>query len=360
MTTSQYGPKTRPEAALPPPFDLSAAAALLRRKERALITAHANPDGDAWGSMCALAHICLALGLEARLSLTAPPPDFLSWLVSPVPLCFSHAELGGWQPDLAVFLDCGGPERCGPDNAALAAGRLPPGWAGVDILNLDHHGDNPYFGLVNVVEEGAGATAELAGLLAEALGLPLEGELGEAVYLGLTADTGNFTYAGATASVMDMAARIVRSGLKVEEFTARSENNWSMGKLRLWGELLQRLKFSASGRVVSLAVEQETLARHGCKAADLEGLASFIRRLRTAQVSLLVREKAGGSKVSLRAKGGAGSPDLRRVAALFGGGGHVSAAGAALPLRPEEAEKAVLAALLPVLGEFAAGDAGLS
>ncbi|MDR2050209.1 MAG: bifunctional oligoribonuclease/PAP phosphatase NrnA [Deltaproteobacteria bacterium] len=337
-----------------PPFDPSAAAELLLQRRKILVTAHVNPDGDALGSLCALARICLGLGKEVRLVCQSEVPDFLSWVELPCPLYSGYAELGGWIPDLAVFLDCGRPERAGTDGKELARGNVPPAWGRVDILNIDHHGDNPRFGLVNFVEEKAGATAELVGLLAERLGLALSGPLGENIYLGLSADSGNFSFSSATPNLFSMAARIVRNGLKVEEFIAKSENNWSPGRMRLWGELLLHLRLFAEGRVVSVLITNDMLARYHCKPGDLEGLVSFVRHLRSVDVSLLVRERGEGSKISLRSMGGARSVNVQRVAAHLGGGGHRSAAAAELPLPPAAAEKAVLEILLPAVEEFSA------
>lgn len=332
---------------------LADAANILASKEKILITAHVNPDGDALGSMVGMAHICLALGKEARIIVQSGLPEFLSWLEIPVPTVSSYAELGGWLPDLVVFLDCGAPDRVGPDGGALAAGERLPSWEKVQILNIDHHYGNPDFGDVNLVEPQAGATAELVGHVAEHMGLALSGPLGEAVYLGLSSDSGNFTYSSATPSVMAMAARIVKNGLKVEEFTEKSENNWSIGRMQLWGELMQKLGQEAGGKIVYTIITNAILKKHKCKASDLEGFVSFLRRLKDAQVSLLVREKnTVGSKISLRSMGGKSSVDVQKIAAAFGGGGHKSASGADVAMPPEEASKKVLALLVAAVEEF--------
>lgn len=329
------------------------AAKLLASKEKVLITAHVNPDGDALGSMVGMAHICLALGKEARIVVQSHLPEFLSWLEIPVPSVTSYAELSGWQPDLVVYLDCGSPERVGPDGGALATGERLPGWENVAILNIDHHYGNPDFGTVNFVEPEAGATAELVGRLAEHMGLTLSGPLGEAIYLGISSDSGNFTYSSATPCLMSMASRIVTNGLKVEEFTEKNDNNWSIGRIQLWGELLQNLGQAADGRIVYTVVTNAILKKHKCKASDLEGFVSFLRHLKDVRVSLLVREKnTVGSKISLRSMGGAKSVDVQKVAASFGGGGHKSASGADLAMPPAKAVTAVLDLLVAAVEEF--------
>ncbi|MCL1915940.1 MAG: DHHA1 domain-containing protein [Desulfovibrionaceae bacterium] len=330
-------------------IDLGKAADLLRQRRRTLILAHLEPDGDAWGSMCALAEVCRLLNQEARLLLPGPLPEFLSWLEAPAPVARDIAGLGDWKPDLAAFLDCGRPDRTGEEGDALAYGQIP-GWGKVDIINLDHHGDNPGFGLISLVEPEAGATAEIIGLLAEYLGLPLSGYLGEAIYLGLTSDSGNFTYANSSASLMALAARIVGQGLKVENFTAKSENNWSPGRMRLWGELMLTPRLFAQDRVVSVLAPMALLEKHQCRPAALENLVSFMLHMRGVEVAMLIREKQdGGSKISLRSQGGSKGVNVRKAAAALGGGGHDNAAGANVSLGMEEAEQKVLEFLLPDL-----------
>lgn len=314
----------------------------VRKAERVLVSCHANPDGDAFGSLAALGHICLTLGKDVRFLCQSRTPEHLAWLELPAQLTHSFAELGAWIPDLLVCLDCADAFRGGPDLEEFFYGKRLPGWEGVASLNIDHHLGNPAFAGVNWVEPEAGATAELVGRLAESLGMRLEGPLGEAVYLGLNSDSGGFTYSSTTPSLIGMASRIVSQGLKVEEFTDKSENNWSLGRMQLWGEVLQNISTSADGRIASVIITGKLLKKHNCSASALEGLVSFLRRLEGVKASILVREKNGGSKVSLRAMGGADSVDVRSVAELFGGGGHKAAAGIDMKLPPDEAARAVL------------------
>lgn len=331
-------------------YDASVATNFFKQHKKILIVTHINPDGDAIGSMTALALVAKAQGSTVRLMCQSPVPDNLAWVPLPEKMVHSIAELSGWVPDLLVTVDCGDPHRAGKDVEAFFNGAKFPGWDTVKSLNIDHHRDNPEAATVNWVEPTAGATAELVGLLAEHCGLPLTGELGEAVYLGLVSDTGNFTFSSATASVIDMAARIVAQGLRVEEFTQKHENNWSLGRMHLWGELFSNINSHLGGQVVSIVISSEQLKKHGANASDLEGFVSFLRRLKGVKVSLLAREKPSvGCKMSLRSMGGEGSVDVQAISARFGGGGHRSASGIEFALPPEEAVKRVLEALTEVL-----------
>ena len=325
-------------------------AETLQRSPKILIVTHMGPDYDAVGSMAGLAHICLALGKDIRLLCQTGIPEDLLWLRQPGTLVQEFGELHGWRPDLLVLADCATPARAGAEIEAFFAGERPKGWENVNTLSLDHHSDNPLFAELNWLEGEAAATAQLVGKLAVQLGFPLKGELGEAVYTGLVGDTGNFTYSNTSGEVMRMAADIVEQGLNIAGFTQKKDNTWALGRMKMWGELMQSLSSHAGGRVICTVISRALMNKYGCGPSDLEGFVSFLRRLKGVDVSVLLREKLNkGTKISLRSTGGAGSVDVQAIAAHFGGGGHKSAAGAETDLGIDKAEAAVLEVLLPVL-----------
>jgi phosphoesterase RecJ-like protein len=148
---------------------------------------------------------------------------------------------------------------------------------------------------------------------------------------------------------MARAARIVDSGLDVAAFTDKTENNWNLERMHLWGRLMSEISLHAGGAIVMSVVPRRYLDEMNLGKDDLEGYASWLRRLEGARVALLVREDAPGRcKISLRSMG---DFDVRAVAELYGGGGHASAAGAELELAPEDVAQTVLAELKARLWE---------
>ncbi|MDR2825608.1 MAG: bifunctional oligoribonuclease/PAP phosphatase NrnA [Deltaproteobacteria bacterium] len=323
----------------------------LKSSQKILIGMHTGPDGDANGSLTGLAHICVSLDKDVRLYCQTEVPDDLHWLPKPAPEVQSFQELGAWVPDLLILVDCATARRAGTEIDIFFAGKRPQGWEHTQSINIDHHMDNTHFADINYVE-GVGATAELIANLAKAIDLQLKDGLGESIYLGITSDTGNFTYASTNPGIMRLAAEIVENGLRVPEFTQKKDNNWSINKMHFWGELMCKLNHYADGRIVSAVITRKMMNTHNCRASDLEGFVSFLRQLRGVDVSLLLREKAGGgSKISLRSMGGAHSVDVQAIAAVFGGGGHKSAAGAESDIPIEQVEARVLEVLLPAVNK---------
>lgn len=318
----------------------------IKQAGRLLIASHINPDGDAVGSVAALAAIALDLGKEARIYLQSGVPRHLDWLPLPAPRVRTLADLGNWEPDCIIFVDCGDGSRAGDELTPFLPGpaRLH---GGPITVNIDHHISNPGFAAINWVEPRCSATGEMVGRLAEGLGIPLCGALGEALYLALVSDTGNFSYANTGADCLALASRIAAQGLDIGRFTQRHENNWSLARMHLWGRLMSEITLHENGAIVCSVVPLAYLKEAGLGKDALEGYASWLRKLRGVRVALFVREDGPGScKISLRSMG---DVDTQRVAAAFGGGGHKAASGADLSLPPGEAAARVLEALRPAL-----------
>lgn len=315
-------------------------AELLKRYDRILVAAHANPDGDAVGASVALGWALRGLDKNVLLYNATGFPEYLGWLHLPSPLFRSLDELPS-PPGLVVALDSGDAGRLGPELGALL-GRVPS-------VNIDHHlGNSAYGSLYNWVDPGMSSTGEMVGMVAEALGVPLTGILAESLYVALVSDTGSFAYDSTTPGSLRLAARLTENGLNVPAVRGRLDNSWSEPKLRLWGRLMQEARLVEDGRLAVVLVSRALLDELGAVREDCEGFVEQLRRVRGVRVAAILREvepEADGhacTRVSLRSTG---ADDVRAVAAQFGGGGHKNAAGATLPLDMKRA----LTVMLPYI-----------
>lgn len=314
----------------------------LRSATRILITTHKNPDGDALGSAAAFGRIAQSLGKEVRIFCETPTPDHLEWLPMPAKLVHSMEELGDWHFDTLTVLDCADQYRAGPEMAELLT--APFAERKYRILCIDHHTGNPLYGDENWVDPNYCATGAIIGELARSLRIPLAGALGKALYLAVASDTGSFSYANTNAQALHLAAEIVDNGLSVSEFTQEYEYNWSLARMRLWGQLMNEIRLECDGAIVVSVVTAAHLEQYGLKPNALEDYASWLRRLAGVKVVLFARTAKHGTKISLRSMG---DVNVQAVAARFGGGGHIAAAGIDMPGEPGEAA----ARILPVLSE---------
>src|SRR5207248_8768581 len=241
------------------------------------------------------------------------------------------AEVGG-PFDVAVLTDCPSPQRTeGLIDQARRAARL--------IVNIDHHPDNRSFADVNWLDVEAAATGEMVYELLDALGVPLTPAMATNLFTAIHTDTGSFRYSNVTARTFMIAAALVAAGARPELVSESLYERRAPDALRWLGEALARVEVSADGQVGWLALPASAVPE---RIVESEELVNYPRSVASVRVACLLRELDGTVKVSLRGKG---DVDVQKIAAQFGGGGHVNAAGCTVPGPLPEATRVVLAAV---------------
>lgn len=314
-------------------------AAALRTLDRVIIAGHVNPDGDALGSVAALGCLLRSLGKECVLYSKSGVPPYLTFLPLPGSMHDNLQRLP-FRPAAAVLLDCGEPHRLGDE--------LEKALPSLTSVNIDHHlGSEGMGSLANWIEPQAAATAQLTAYVAISAGLTLDGMLGQALALGLVTDTGGFAHGNTSAAVLHLAAHLVERGCDIALLRQQLENGWSMGRMRLWARLMERIQLLANGTLAFCAVRLDDLQSCGATKEDLEGFVEQMRRLAGVRAAALLREDAPGShKFSLRSFG---ETDVRAVAAALGGGGHRNAAGGTLRMDAAQAAETLAGAVSAIL-----------
>ncbi len=306
--------------------------------KRVLIVSHLRPDGDAIGSCIALAWLLRSLGAEALIFNGDGMPGFLSFLPLPCPMLTGTDQLTD-EPDLVAVLDCGDADRAGKAVQPLLQ-RIPS-------VNIDHHPGNPQFGTAgNWTDPAMSATGEMIALLAKRASRPLAGAMAQALYVALATDTGSFTHGSTTAGALRLTAEMRENGLDIHALHNLLENNWSRERYALWGRLMEETRILDEGRLAAALATPELLAACGASKDDAEGFVDQLRRLAGVRVALLLKQEEKDGKIFTKASlRSSGMDDVRSVATQFGGGGHLNASGAVLPMDAENA----LAAMLPCI-----------
>ena len=315
---------------------VSAIAEALRTDNNFLLTAHVSPDGDAIGSVAAMAWILKKLGKQPLVFLESGVPSYLEWVEIPCPVLTTAKEVSACAPERIIVLDCGDAQRTG-DTMSAYLDRTD-----VPVINMDHHLNNPMFGDINLVETTACATGELVAAVADELSVELTGHLGEAVYLAISSDTGKFSYNNTTARAHEIAAAILEAGLKPGDFNEKAESEWSFNKIKLWAELFANIKIALNGKVAYLTLPNSLFESTGTEYSDVESIINILRRIENVAIALTVRETDSGAKASMRSHG---DVDVQKVAAVHGGGGHKNAAGVTFDIPVEKAVETLLATI---------------
>ena len=297
------------------------AVALLRDRPAAALACHLNPDADALGSMLALAQVLHRRGCRVWPSFSEPydVPASLAGLPG-AGLLVPPAEVPA-APDLLITFDTGSPDRLGS-----LAGLVD---TAAEVLVVDHHASNTGFGTVHLVDPAAAATAVLVEELVRRLDEPLDADVAACLYAGLVTDTGAFKFAATTAETHELAARLLRTGIRHDLIARQLLDTHPAGWLGMVGAALARARLepAAAGGLGLVWTETRTaeLAAAGLAPDQAESVIDLVRTAAEAEVAAVCKELPGGGwTVSLRSKG---RVDVSAASVSLGGGGHRFAAG---------------------------------
>ena len=305
---------------------LSRAADAIGEAEELALACHIGPDGDALGSMLALAIAATGAGKRVVASFGTPfvVPSSLGFLPGA-----DHLVAPGEYPDspgLMVVFDAGSADRLG--ELAANAGRAEV------LVVLDHHVTNEGFGDIAIVDSGAAATGEIVFRVIKALGWPVTPDVAQCLLTALITDTGRFQYSNTSPETLEIAAGLVAAGAQPAEISRHVYEEAPFGYLRVAGTALSRAKLDADVGVVSTVVTQEDLKIAGIDWTDADNLIDTLRIAVEADVAVLAKSHDDGKvKVSLRSRG---LTDVGSLAVAMGGGGHRLAAGFTVDGDPHE------------------------
>lgn len=287
----------------------------LKNKQTVVILGHVNPDGDCIGS-------CLGMYNYLRENY---PGLSVSVYLGAMGVKFSYLKgydevKTAYEPekrfDLCITLDASDVPRLGEFAPYLES-------AG-DSLCIDHHITNKGLARVNVIESGASSACEvLYGLLEEE---KISFAVAECLYTGIAHDTGVFKFSNTSRRTLDIAGRLIEKGIDFPKIIDGSFYMKSYGQARLHGRALLDSVLLLDGRVIYTVVTVEELKLYGCTVKATDGIVDQLRVVNGVECAILLYETGEPSeyKVSLRTNS---ELDVSRVAAAFGGGGHVKAAG---------------------------------
>ncbi len=285
-----------------------------KNKQRFLLATHVNPDGDAIGSLGALALVLEGMGKQVLAFCQDEVPGFLQFLpysdriVREIP-----------RPDefeVAVALDCGELDRIGNSAKVLQGVQK--------IIHIDHHSSGDGFGHLNLVRPECSSTAEILFEIFQAIPVALESQAAENLYTAILTDTGSFRFANTTARALAIASEMVSLGVAPDKVAGEVYENISPERLRLLALSLNTLTIRSNGRLAALQVSRQMFEETGTTAAETDGFVNYPRAINGAEVAIFFREMdLGLVNVSLRSRG---RQNVAEFARIYDGGGHHNAA----------------------------------
>lgn len=279
-----------------------------------LLFPHINMDGDALGACTALCEALQTAGKRAAILVEEEVPEYVKFLDQGY--CSQDPDVIE-DPDICMCVDCSETKRFPGRTEAFFKGRV--------TICIDHHVTSEPFADYNYIDGGAAATCELVYQLIRTMGLEITKEIAEAIYTGISTDTGNFQYSNTTKETHLIAAALMDAGIDHNKITVQLYQNTRLEKLRIIIKALENMLIFADGKAAIAYASLQMLEDVGASLEDTEGMIDILRDIMGVEIAAFLKEKGPNHiKVSMRAKT---DGNVAEIAAKFGGGGHIKAAG---------------------------------
>lgn len=315
----------------------------LREAESIWIAGHWNPDPDCMGAALALSMVLEDLNKTATVLRYPDPPPGLTSLPGwddTVPAEQALEMFASDPPDLMLLVDCHRTDRCGEyqdvfdridnvvclDHHLVSGRRAPvPGW-------LESRAESTCTLVYRVIQELTDRDPDA-----------IDADIATNLFAGIAGDTGGFRFDNVKPATFRLAADLAAKGVDTAGVQRRMLHQRRRQGLVLLERALATTTFSPDGRVATMQVTQAMLAETGATMAETE---SFVNMLTTVEgvvyAGFLKELEPGVWRASLRSNTG----DVQAVAAGFGGGGHLRAAGCTIEGDGDTVRERLVAALI--------------
>jgi len=278
-----------------------------------VILGHVNPDGDCVGSCLAVYNYIKewdsTKAVTVRLERAPSKFSYLSGFDA------IETEAGEETYDLCICLDSSDEERLGDFKSCFDRS--------AKTICIDHHITNRGYAQENVIDGHASSACEVVyGQLDESR---ISKRVAECIYTGIIHDTGVFKYSNTARKTMEIAGRMMEKGIDFGTIIDGSFYKKTYMQSQILGRaLLESITF-LDGRCIFSVVRKKDMDFYGVDKSDLDGIVDQLRVIDGIECAIFLYETGIHQfKVSLRSNS---IVDVSRIAAYFGGGGHVRAAG---------------------------------
>lgn len=278
------------------------------------ISGHIRPDGDCVGSCMALYLYLKKRFRQKRIEIFLEKPADIFGCIEGI------GEVNSDYPerepfDVFIVLDCVRDRLGGAERYFEQA---------VRTVNIDHHVSNRGgCGTDNDVVPDASSTSELVYDLIDPD--DMDEEIAKAIYIGIIHDTGVFHYSNTSPKTLRIAADLIGYGFDFPKLIDETFYEKTYVQNHILGRAVVESFLFMDGKCIVSGVDRKTMEFYEASPKDLDGIVNQLRITKGVEVAIFLYETETLTyKVSLRS---CGRVDVSKIASLFGGGGHVRAAG---------------------------------
>lgn len=299
---------------------------LIEKSRYILIVTHINPDADTIASALALSnyfsenkikHKVFNIGVDLPMNL-----DFIQGF-SKITHLFPKFY------DLIISVDCGALSRFGFE--------IPQD---IPLINIDHHKSNDNFGTINIVDYFKSSTSEVIYDFFKFNGLYITKNTATALYVGIYDDSLAFTVNRCDEFTYDKINFLVKCGAHPAHIADKLIRRDSLAKYRILPKIFNSLELHNEGEIATIYALPLWFEETGAKLLETEVALNMVLNICVVKIAIYFRVSHGKVRVSFRSKE---NIDVSKIATIFGGGGHINAAGCSIECKDVfEAKKLVL------------------
>lgn len=295
------------------------------------IITHRTPDGDTLGAAFAMNRLFERHGKRSAVVCSEEVPSRLAFISDGATVLEP-----GFEPDVYISVDTATRDLMGTK------------YCDTEVkYAIDHHGTNSLYA-ENTILETVSSTGELLFELMKETGEEPDKYIAEKLYAAISLDTGCFKYSNTTPRTHMIAAELLGFGIDASEINRKLFDTISINQLSLQGDVIKTLRRYCDGKITVATMTINTLKINCMSYNDSDAIVSLSRRIEGTIVGVTIKEKEPGDvHISLRSNT---DFDVSEIAAQFGGGGHLRAAGCAINGTCAEAEEKIVQAIRNKMG----------
>lgn len=290
------------------------------------IVSHRNPDGDAVGSILALAHVLDTMGHTVHLFLPSEFPAVYSWLpgidrVRIYDLAPNEVTETLEKVEIVWMLDFNALDRIDK------MGEVLHNRDNVKTVLIDHHIDPEPIADYILSDTQASSTCELIFDFLHLAGWQarITREVAECLITGILTDTGSFRY-NTRPVLFHKVADIMETGIELNDVQVRIYNHLPEKNLRLLGYCLyERMEVIEEYHTAIIGLSKEDFKKYNIQRGDTEGIVNYMLMIDKVKFAIFITEQPSIIKLSFRSLGDFSVQEFART--HFKGGGHKNASG---------------------------------
>jgi phosphoesterase RecJ-like protein len=297
------------------------------------VVGHVRPDGDCVGSQ---------LGLT--LALQGQGKKVVCWNEDCNPQKYEFLDpdnlfqrpKAGMEFDCVIATDAASFERLGKVGPCVTKRKL--------LINIDHHESNTRYGDLNWVSAREPSAGELVFRLLKVAKWPITKPIADCLFTAVSTDTGSFQYSTTRPGTYHVAGDLVSHGADLAKICDEVYQSYPLSRARLLRHIYSHFRLTHQNQIAYFWLRKADFIRSGAESCDTEGLIDHIRAIAPVVVACVFEEiEPDLTRISLRSK--SANVNVNEIAAQFGGGGHMAAAGARIPGKQLSVQRKVLAAI---------------